>query len=455
MKPHNKQNLNLLNSCIVGGCLIMFSPFVTASENISDIKTELNALKLDYEQRIHALEERLLIAEQQLSEQAKEVQVTSLAPPTESSYASASNKYNPAIGIIIDGEIWSYSNSEHSVTGFALGGESELAAEGISIGESEFIFSANVDDWFYGQITAAIEQEDGEFGIGLEEAYIETLSLPAGMTLRMGRFYSGVGYLNDKHKHTWAFADQALPYRAFLGNQYGDDGVQLRWLAPTDFFLEFGAELFNGSNYPAAGSANDGFGSNAIFARTGGDVGFSHSWTAGVSWLANDFIDRQSGDEDSPISFTGSSDIYIADFVWKWAPNGNSRQRNVVFQAEYLWRDEEGEVTLPINSYETLPLNQKANGWYAQASYQWMPRWRAGVRIDRLSASDSGSAFNGSILDTQNDNPQRYSFMVDYSNSEFSRFRLQFNHDDTGLVSDSQFGLQYIMSIGAHGGHEF
>jgi hypothetical protein len=37
-------------------------------------------------------------------------------------------------------------------------------------------------------------------------------------------------------------------------------------------------------------------------------------------------------------TFMGSSDLTIADFVWKWAKNGNPRDRSFVVQAEYLRR---------------------------------------------------------------------------------------------------------------------
>jgi len=45
--------------------------------------------------------------------------------------------------------------------------------------------------------------------------------------------------------------------------------------------------------------------------------------------------------------------------------------------------------------------------------------------------------------------------MVDYSNSEFSRLRLQFNRDRSDIVADNQWFLQYQMSLGAHGAHAF
>jgi len=52
-------------------------------------------------------------------------------------------------------------------------------------------------------------------------------------------------------------------------------------------------------------------------------------------------------------------------------------------------------------------------------------------------------------------NPMRYSLMMDWSNSEFSRLRFQYNHDSATQFTDNQFGLQYIFSIGAHGAHGF
>lgn len=438
---------------------------VLADDNIAAMRAELDALKAQYEARIQSLEQRLNDAEQQLAQErhGPPAAVALAAAPAPApvaapagNYSSSGNDYNPAIGIVLNGALRTYDKNpdDYYIPGFPQAGESGLGDEGLSIGETELIFTSNVDDWFYARVTAAIEQEDGEFNTSLEEAYVDTLSLPANTTLRFGRFYSGIGYLNDKHPHSWDFADQALPYSALLGIQYGDDGTQFRWLAPTDFFLELGAEVFRGSNYPAAGDAHNGLGSQSLFAHVGGDVGLSNSWTAGFSWLGSTARDREYGNEDNPLNFDGDSDIYIADFVWKWAPNGNIRERNFIFQTEYLWRNEDGRYQLP-GLEDSGPVSNDATGWYAQAIYQWQPRWRAGVRVDGLALDDPGKQFAGTELDTLGSDPIRYSFMMDYSNSEFSRIRLQFNRDESGPQDDNQVILQYIMSIGAHGAHEF
>ncbi len=438
---------------------------VHADDDLAAIRGELDALKAHYEARIQSLEQRLASAEQQLVDAQEASAVTPPEPDyagSTSSYsaagnaAAAGNAYNPAMGVILNGALRLYEEDpdDYIIPGVPLGGEAGPGDEGLSIGESEFVFTANIDDWFYGRVTAAVEQEDGGFEIGLEEAFLDTLAMPANTTLRFGRFYSSVGYLNDKHPHAWSFANQALPYSAFMGGQYGDDGIQFRWLAPTDFFLELGAEVFRGSNYPAAGDADDGLGTRSVFAQVGGDIGFSHSWSAGISWMEAEARDRSSGDEDDPLHFDGSTEFYIADFIWKWAPNGNIRDRNLVFQTEYLWRNEDGDYLLP-GSDRLQSITTDTAGWYAQLVYQWRPRWRVGARLDGLNLEDPGASFLDTPLDPMGDDPLRYTLMFDYSNSEYSRIRVQFERDESGLENNNLFTLQYIMSLGAHGAHAF
>jgi len=46
--------------------------------------------------------------------------------------------------------------------------------------------------------------------------------------------------------------------------------------------------------------------------------------------------------------------------------------------------------------------------------------------------------------------------MVDYSPSEFSRLRLQYTQNKSMIdLTENQFFVQYIMSLGAHGAHKY
>ncbi|EDN67980.1 conserved hypothetical protein [Beggiatoa sp. PS] len=126
---------------------------------------------------------------------------------------------------------------------------------------------------------------------------------------------------------------------------------------------------------------------------------------------------------------------------------------------EYFYRKEDGTLTLSESDpLESSHYESCQKGWYAQAVYQFMPQWRAGLRYDRLLSDNK--AFNHDILvesglDDQGYTPERYSLMLDWSYSEFSRIRLQYNRDESFGDIDNQVFLQYTMSLGSHGAHEF
>jgi hypothetical protein len=370
------------------------------------------------------------------------------------------NAFNPAISVILDGKLASYTHDpqDYTLPGFQLAAETGPPPEGLSLGESELALSANVDDQFYGQVTVALASTDAQTEVELEEAFVQTLALPQGFTLKAGRFFSEIGYLNSKHAHAWDFADQPLVYQALLGTQFDDTGVQVRWVAPVDLFLEIGAEAFRGDHFPAAGAADQGLGAWTAFAHVGGDVGAEHSWRAGVSYLDAKAVDRESTEpDDALLAFTGTSTVWLADFVWKWAENGNPRTRNFIVQGEYLRRRESGDLTLTGDLPDSSgPYRGTQDGFYLQGVYQFRPRWRVGVRYDWLQADNTLPGLPVPIaLDDLGHDPSRVTLMVDFSNSEFSRLRLQVAADDSGPGSDTRFILQYVMSVGAHGAHQF
>ena len=382
--------------------------------------------------------------------------------------ARASSAFNPDISLILQGTAArsSLDPNTYQITGFApSGGEVAPAPRGFSLGESELIVSANVDPYFRGQLVAALTPENE---IETEEAFFQTLALGRGFTLKGGRFLSGIGYQNEIHQHAWDFQDAPLAYKAFLGGKFNDDGIQLRWLAPTELFLELGAEFGNGRLFPATNNNKNGANAWSVFGHLGGDIGESVAWRAGLSYLEASPQDRAFSDLDSlgaevTQSFSGDSRLWIADFILKWAPNGDASITNFKLQGEYFRRKESG--TLTFDDTFTDGYASRQSGWYAQAVYQFMPRWRVGYRHDRL---DHGTVDNAIVTNglgpTAADfpllmtdyNPTRNTAMVDWSPTEFSRLRLQYAVDKSRVsVTDNQLLLQYIMSLGAHGAHKF
>lgn len=434
-----------------------------ADAETAALRAELAATRAAYEQRIADLESRLAAVE---ARAAAAPIAAAPAPVGAGSGGVTGNAFNPAISLILDGKYAAYSRDPeaYALPGFQLGGEAGLAREGFGVGESELIASANVDPYFYGQLTAAVHQEEGggtEFE--LEEAFFDTLALPAGFTLRGGRFFSGIGYLNARHPHTWDFADATLAQRAFLGDNYFDDGLQLRYLAPTPFLLELGAEVFRGDSFPAAGADDSGSGARSAFARLGTDIGASHSLRVGASRLWADAKDREAGghahgEEEGGhhAAFSGDSDLSILDLVWKWAPDGNPRERNASLVAEFYDRDEDGRIALEEPGMtEFSDYRGTQRGYSVHGTWQFRPRWRTGVRHDRLWTDNRGD--DADVLAeaglADGDDPRRWSAMLEWNPSEFSRLRVQYNRDRSSGTLDHQWLIQYVLSLGAHGAH--
>ncbi len=437
------------------------NPASADDQEIEQLRQQLEQLKLDYNSKIEELEKRL-----QATEQASEQKVSAAPAEATTTVASATkNTFNPDISLILDGRYGHFSQDpeEYELPGFMLGGEAGPGERGFALGHSELVMSANADDKFYGRFTLAFGIHDGETEVAIEEAFFETLGLDYGLTVRGGRFFSDIGYLNSQHEHQWDFVDAPLIYRGLFGYQLIDDGIQLSWLAPTDLYLSFGSELFRGSRFPLSVETGNSIGAYTLFAKTGGDIGNSNSWLVGVSYLDTDSADRSSSGhghdhEDEghePPAFSGDSKTWGVDFVWKWAPNGNRRQRNLQLQYEYYRRNDDG---LLAAGEESGSYQGDQSGWYAQAVYQFVPRWRIGMRYDALDSSATGSdeqLIKEAGLDNEGHRPQRFSLMTDWSNSEFSRLRLQYNRDESSPVVDDQWILQFILGLGAHAAHNY
>lgn len=462
-------------------CLgLMSADPVQAQEQVDldEIRQQMEQLRKDYESQLKALEKRLEKAEAQAEQNRTELVEKETRPVAQqrASGGLGNSAFNPAISLVLQGSLNSYSKNpdSYSLPGFQLGGEAGLAAEGFTLDETEFTASANVDQWFYAETTIALHDDEHDSEVEVEEAFAEPLMLPAGLGGRFGRFYSDVGYLNRFHTHTWDFHDEPLAYRAFLGKQYRDDGIRMNWTAPTSTYVMLGTETYAGREFPAGDETDKTLGDiQTAFLKLGGDIGASHAWQGGVSALIANVHDRE-GDGHShdgnqaSSSFSGDSNLYMADLVYKWAPNGNRRQRNFTLQTEYFYREEDGDVIFTEeDSSALMDYDGDQKGWYAQAVYQFMPHWRVGTRYDWLSADnnlkvtnpgglDPDEVIRESGFDSDSHDPERWSLMVDWSPSEFSRIRAQYNHDESRPdKTDNQWSLQYIMGLGSHGAHEF
>ena len=461
---------------------------VTDTE-MKELREQVRQLKQEYERRIDALEQRLKQAEGaagkaqtsagQAEAAASRAQATAVSAEAAATSASArpagENAFNPAVSLILNGVLANLSQdpARHQITGFTPTlGEVGPGNRGLSLAETELVFSANIDPNFRGTLIAALAPDDS---IGVEEGFIQSIGLSHGLGIKAGRFFSSVGYQNEIHAHAWDFTDAPLANKVLLGNQLADDGVQVKWVAPTETFVELGAEIGRGRAFPGSNRDKNGAGAGNLFAHLGGDIGASTAWRLGLSHLRTTAQNRNYDDLDSTgtqvnNSFDGSSRLWGLDGVLKWAPNGNPGYNNFKLQGEYFLRREDGNFTYntanaagATRATQTDTLRSAQSGWYAQGVYQFMPMWRAGYRYDRLNSGtvklglvDSGALAAADFPIYAAHKATRNTLMLDFNPSEFSRLRLQFASDKSRLgATDNQVFLQYIISLGAHGAHKF
>jgi hypothetical protein len=451
----------------LAACVAALLPAVgqaATDPEVEALRAEIAALKAEYAARVSDLEARINQLEQVPPAAAAELPPAPAPVPTQSASA-----FNPAISVILTGNYAHLSQdpADYAIAGFMTPEEGVGPGDrSFNLGESEITLSASIDPYFMGSLTAAITSENE---IEVEEAYFRTLALPAGLSIKGGQFFSGFGYLNEIHAHAWDFVDQPLVYQAFFGGQMAQVGVQAKWLAPTDFFLEFGAETGNGEFFPGTRLERNGANGATLYAHVGGDIGDSIAWRAGLSWVDLDAEERSfeqmnAAGEEVLNAFTGSSETWVVDATLKWTAQGDPRRRYLKLQGEYMSRTEDGDL-----SYSALgptldgSYRSRQSGWYVQGVYQFLPRWRFGARYDSLDSGtpryaliQSGALGWDDVPLLAPATPSRTTLMVDWNLSEFSRLRTQYAWDDASPgPTDEQLFFQYIYALGAHGAHKF
>ena len=446
-------------------CMALLAPlsaYAANDEDLRAIREQVRQLKESYEQRISQLEQRLQQAEaSSKNTENTTVQTQAAAQQASRPAASSEGAFNPAVSLILSGTYGQLQQVQAPATGFVMSPNNTGYTQGFSLKESELGIAANIDPQFRGVATLSL---DSAGGITVENGFVQTTALGNGLNFKFGRYFSGLGYLNEQHAHAWDFVDQPLVYRTLWDNQLGEDGVQLKWLAPTDTFVELGAELGRGRGFPGSDRQKNGSGSGVLFTHVGDDVGTGGSWRAGISLhqtMRENAVSSNVPDLPGTVggvsnSFSGDSKTAGLDFVWKYAPNGNASVTNFKLQGEYFRRKESGLLTYNLATTDSYAVTQ--SGWYLQGVYQFMPRWRVGLRYDQLDpgVAQVGALNAANVISSYGYQPSRNTLMLDFNPSEFSRLRVQVAQDKSRQrLTDNQLFLQYIMSLGAHGAHQF
>jgi hypothetical protein len=337
---------------------------------------------------------------------------------------------------------------------------------GFNLRHIELGLSAAVDPYFTAWTTLAFEHEEG---VEVEEAVIQSTALPWGLTLSAGRFMSGIGRLNRQHSHNWDFIDTPLVYeKLFGGHGVTEKGLQLTWLAPTPFYLLLGAELANGENEQLSNSIGGDqlHGHDAprmwnTFLKVSPNLGQRHDLQLGLSYLRARNQEEHDEDHDqvNDLWMDGHNQVYGADFVYKYNAQRAHGQGDFTVQAEYFQRKKTLRVENSLLDSELIGhhKNDWQDGYYVQAAYGILPRWRLGLRWEQVGLRNESAMPDGS--EDEFGASWRSTAMLEWKLSEFSLLRLQGGRSnyqtDEGRQKAWEIGLQIQVSIGQHKAHDF
>ncbi len=359
----------------------------------------------------------------------------------------------------IPGLLHAHNHEEHS---------GPNAKNGFNFNYAELSLYSVVDPYFDLFGVFHLHQERFE----IEEAYITTRRLPLGFKVKAGKFLSSFGRMNEQHAHYWDFANAPLIYRAFWGGEdLNETGMRLTWLAPTSFYLMFGGEVLAGESETSFGAKGfqDASGTHKIedsnapnlyvgyvkasleakklVALFGGSIG--HGKTR-----KNEGVDQSLAENPQGFGEYGNTSLFGGDLTLKYLLGS---YRYLSLQTEYLYRTMAGDRY--DNTGGIRSLDKKQSGLYSQLVYRMSQCWRAGLRYDLLRKN---MITTGGMLANLPENRPRYTAMLEYNPTEFSRIRLQYSHDRSGYLDEgasqkvnNELILQFNITIGAHGAHPF
>jgi uncharacterized coiled-coil protein SlyX len=440
--------------------LLLFSILTSAVKSYAaDIESRLNALEETIKQQGKTIEEQQMVIkelrEALKKNKQKEVVKTEEQPvDVEKSQKAtglfgASNLMNPNISLILDTFGYTSNLKQSELENRGIPGYTDEGLpyrKGVNLESAELFLFAPVDPYFNLYATIPVTED----GVELEEAYFLTTSLPYGIQVKGGKFKSGLGRINGQHPHAWDFLDAPLPYRAFMGGEgITEKGAQLNYLPPLSFYTLIGIEVLQGENETLFGpDARTGPHAFAAFAKASFDIGDNSTILVGQSVISGSTRTDTIADDTE---FSGTSTLCDTEVTFKWKP---SKNQSFTLQSEYLYRYQDGDLEDTAAS-TSEPLKRVQDGLYVQSIYQ-MHRWRLGVRYDVLGLFKDDYILSGTDQDFGKD-PWRVSGMLEFNPTEFSRIRLQYNHDRSGRdgKTNQEWFLQFVMGIGAHGAHPF
>ena len=369
------------------------------------------------------------------------------------------------LNLSFDGIFIGAISSTHALDRLEVG-DHDPQQRGFNARNLELALDGAVDPYFDGfaNIVFKLDSQDGT-GVEVEEAFLQTKALPGNLQIKGGQFFAPFGRINSQHPHTWDFVDAPLAQGRLLGpDGLRGVGLQASWLTPLPWFSQVSLAAQNGRGGTGYSFRNPG--EDGIFLgrptldrdlRGPQDLVF-------VPRLENSFdlspaqtllvgVSGALGPNDTAAQ--ASTQIYGIDLFYKWKPaTAHGGWPFVKWQTEAMYRRFEAGRGLADRFIGSETFHDW--GVYSQIVWGFYPGWTTGLRGDFIYFK------NSSFTDEPSrQNRWRTSANITWTPTEFSKIRLQYNHDFLEANSfqatdsaDSLF-LQFEFSLGAHGAHKF
>ncbi len=345
-------------------------------------------------------------------------------------------------------------------------GDHDPLQRGFNARNLEIALDGAVDPYFEGFANIVFKlNNDNQTEIEVEEAFMQTTNLPWGLQVRGGQFFAPFGRINPTHPHTWDFADDPIVHGILLGSDgLRGVGAQISWTLPVPWYAQLLLAVQNGRGNTGYSFRNPGdngifFGRETTDREARGLQDFVYVPRLESSFNLSDaqtvLFGASGAFGSNETGATSRTQIYGGDLLYKWkSARAEGGFPFVKWQSEVLYRRFEAGRGIG----ESFPVAETFHDWgvYSQVLWGFKKGWVAGVRGDYLDTSESR------FTDDFTRQPRsRVSADLTWYPTEFSKLRLQYNHDfldsDFFLSArqvDSVF-LQFEFILGAHGAHKF
>jgi len=345
-------------------------------------------------------------------------------------------------------------------------GDHDPQQRGFNARNIELAFDGAVDPYFEGFANIVFKLDnDNETEVEVEEAFMQTTNLPFGLQLKGGQFFAAFGRINPTHPHTWDFADDPLVHGRLLGpDGLRGVGAQISWTLPTPWYSQLILASQNGRGSTGFSFRNPGedgifFGRETTDREVRGlqDFVWIPRWENSVDLSPTQVVlaGVSGAFGSNETGANARTQIYGADLFYKWkSANAEGGFPFVKWQSEFMYRRFEAGR----GANESFPVAETFRDWglYSQVLWGFRKGWVAGIRGDYLHMQDS--RFTD---DPDRQSRSRISADLTWYPTEFSKLRLQYNHDFlesnfflSNREVDSIF-LQFEFILGAHGAHKF